>query len=105
GHGDPRGPSPEGEGRYRRLGLAWIPPEWREGAGELDAASDGKLPRLLEERDLKGLLHCHSNCSDGTVTIAEWAEAAKHAGYEWIGITDHSQSAAYAGGLRADDVA
>ena len=102
---DLRAPYPDEESLYRALGLAWIPPELREGAGELDAASDGKLPRLLEERDLKGLLHCHSNYSDGTVTIAEWAEAAKHAGYEWIGITDHSQSAAYAGGLRADDVA
>ncbi|OLC07580.1 MAG: hypothetical protein AUH42_03315 [Gemmatimonadetes bacterium 13_1_40CM_70_11] len=92
-------------GLYRALGLAWIPPELREGTGELDAAAAGTLPQLLEERDLKGLLHCHSNYSDGTVTIAEWAEAAKQAGYQWIGITDHSQSAAYAGGLKAEDVA
>ena len=104
-HVDLRAPYPDEESLYRALGLAWIAPELREGTGELEAAADGKLPQLLEERDLKGLLHCHSNYSDGTVTIAEWAEAAKHAGYEWIGITDHSQSAAYAGGLRADDVA
>jgi len=96
---------PDEESLYRALGLAWIAPELREGTGELEAAADGKLPQLLEERDLKGLLHCHSNYSDGTGTIAEWAEAAKQAGYQWIGITDHSQSAAYAGGLRAEDVA
>ena len=96
---------PDEESVYGALGLAWIPPELREGTGEIDAAAAGELPRLLEERDLKGLLHCHSNYSDGTVTIAEWATAAKGAGYEWIGITDHSQSAAYAGGLKAEDVA
>jgi DNA polymerase (family X) len=90
---------------YRALGLDWIPPELREGNGEVDAAARGALPRLLEERDLRGFLHCHSNYSDGTTTIAEWAAAARDAGYAWIGITDHSQSAAYAGGLRADDVA
>jgi DNA polymerase (family 10) len=99
------GQFPDEESLYRALGLAWIPPELREGAGEIDAAAAGKLPRLVEDRDLKGLLHCHSNYSDGTVTIAEWATAAQAAGYEWIGLTDHSQSAAYAGGLRAEDVA
>lgn len=90
---------------YRALGLAWIPPELREGNGELEAAASGRLPRTLEQRDLRGFLHCHSNYSDGTVTIAEWADACGAAGYEWVGVTDHSQSAAYAGGLRADDVA
>jgi DNA polymerase (family X) len=93
------------ESLYRALGLAWIPPELREGTGELDAAERGTLPRLLQEEDLRGFLHCHSNYSDGTTTIAEWAAAARAAGYAWIGITDHSQSAAYAGGLRAEDVA
>jgi DNA polymerase (family X) len=96
---------PDEESLYRALGLAWIPPELREGAGELDAAECGTLPRLLQAEDLRGFLHCHSNYSDGTTTIAEWATAARAAGYAWIGITDHSQSAPYAGGLRADDVA
>ena len=104
-HVDLGAPYPDEESLYRALGLVWIPPELREGTGEIVAAAAGELPQLLEERDLKGLLHCHSNYSDGTVTIAEWAAAAKSAGYEWIGITDHSQSAAYAGGLKAEDVA
>lgn len=90
---------------YRALGLAWIPPELREGDGECEAAERGALPVLVEQRDLKGFLHCHTHYSDGTATVAEWAEACRAAGYEWIGITDHSQSAAYAGGLRKEDVA
>ncbi len=96
---------PDEESVYRALGLPWIPPELREGSGELEAAADGRLPRLVTQRDLRGFLHCHSNYSDGTVTVAEWAEACAAAGYEWVGITDHSKSAAYAGGLRAEDVA
>jgi DNA polymerase (family X) len=98
-------PFADEERLYQALGLAWVPPELREGRGEVDAAERGALPHLLEERDLRGFLHCHSNYSDGTTTIAEWAAAAREAGYAWIGITDHSQSAAYAGGLRAEDVA
>jgi DNA polymerase (family X) len=89
---------------YGAVGLPWIPPELRENRGELDAAASGTLPTLVEPSDLKGLLHCHTNYSDGAVTVAEWAEAARGAGYEWIGITDHSGSAAYAGGLKAADV-
>jgi DNA polymerase (family 10) len=90
---------------YAALGLPWIPPELREGLGELDAAAAGHLPRLVERDDLRGFLHCHTNYSDGTVTVAQWAEACRAAGYEWIGITDHSESAAYSGGLRGDDIA
>lgn len=95
---------PDEASLYRALGLAWIPPELREGCGECEAAASGTLPTLIEQSDLKGLLHCHSNYSDGTVTVAEWAEACRRAGYEWVGISDHSQSAPYAGGLRAEDV-
>src|SRR4029077_2316639 len=57
------------------------------------------------EADLRGFVHCHSHYSDGTVTIGEWASACRGAGYGWVGITDHSQSSAYAGGLPAEDVA
>ena len=89
---------------YRALGLDWIPPELREGAGEVEAAAQGTLPRLVEQKDLKGLLHCHSNYSDGTTTIAEWARACQDAGYTWMGLTDHSQSAAYSGGLKREDI-
>src|SRR6267142_1082885 len=90
---------------YRALGLTWVPPELREGTGELEAAANDRLPHLVEQGDLRGFLHCHSNYSDGTVTIADWAAACSAAGYEWVGITDHSKSAAYAGGLGTEDVA
>jgi len=88
---------------YQALGLAWIPPELREGSGEVDAAANGTLPQLLEESDLRGFLHCHSNYSDGTTTIKEWAEACGRAGYAWMGLSDHGP-AAFAGGLKAEDV-
>ena len=101
---DSSGTFADEESVYRALGLAWIPPELREGEGECEAAAQGKLPRLIESRDVKGFVHCHSNYSDGTVTIAEWAEAAKGAGYEWIGLSDHSQSAPFAMGLRPDAI-
>jgi DNA polymerase (family 10) len=90
---------------YRALDLEWVPPELREGDDEIDAAARGTLPRLVEERDVRGFLHCHSNYSDGTVTIAEWASTCRDAGYEWVGITDHSKSSAYSGGLATADVA
>jgi DNA polymerase (family 10) len=96
---------PDEKGVYRAAGLPWIPPELREGMGEIEAADAGHLPRLIEQSDLKGCLHCHTNYSDGTTTVGEWAEACRGGGYEWIGITDHSESSAYAGGLRAEDVA
>jgi DNA polymerase (family X) len=101
------GAFPDEPSLYRALGLAWVPPELREGNGEVEAAAagDGGLPRLVEQGDLRGLLHCHSNYSDGSVTIADWAAACRAAGYEWVGITDHSTSAAYAGGLATEDVA
>ena len=100
----PEGAWPDEESVYRAVGLPWIAPELREGMGEIGAAAAGRLPRLLEQRDLKGFLHCHTNYSDGTTTVAEWADACRAAGYEWMGITDHSESSAYAGGLRADHV-
>src|SRR5438034_5914447 len=87
---------------YRALDLAWVPPELREESGELEAAANGGLPLLVEQGDLRGLLHCHSNYSDGTVTIADWAAACRAAGYAWVGITDHSKSSPYAGGLATD---
>lgn len=90
---------------YGALGMAWVPPELREGEDELEAAAAGRLPHLVAQADLHGFLHCHSHYSDGTVTIGEWASACRSAGYGWVGITDHSQSSAYAGGLRAEDVA
>ncbi len=84
---------------YRTLGFDWIPPELREGAGELEAAQAGKLPRLLEQRDLRGLIHCHSVYSDGALTLSELAEECRERGYDYLCLSDHSQSARYAGGL------
>lgn len=99
------GAFPDEDAVYQAVRCAWVPPELRESDDALDAAATGRLPHLVEARDLRGLLHCHSHYSDGTVTISEWATACRAAGYEWVGITDHSQSSAYAGGLRAEDVA
>lgn len=98
-------PTPDEERFYQALGLDFIPPELREGQGEVLAAATGKLPRLLERADLKGFLHCHTNYSDGSNTVEELALACRAAGYQYVGITDHSQAAAYAGGLRGDDLA
>jgi DNA polymerase (family 10) len=101
---DPHHPFPTEADVYRSAGIAWIAPELREGLGEIEAAGENRLPVLVEQADLKGFLHCHTNYSDGSTTIAQWAEAARAAGYAWIGITDHSGSASYAGGLKAADV-
>ena len=89
---------------YSAIALPWIPPELREGDREVAAAAAGKLPKLVEPRDLRGLLHVHTNYSDGTTTVLDWAESCRQAGYEWVGITDHSQSSPYGGGLAAADV-
>ena len=90
---------------YAALGLAEIPPELREGRGEVAAAAAGPLPPLLERGDLVGFLHCHTTASDGSNSVMELAEACRAAGYAWMGITDHSKAAAYAGGLSVDDLA
>ncbi len=89
---------------YRALGLPLIPAELREGLGEIEAAAQGALPTLVERADLVGFLHCHTNYSDGTSTIGEWADACRAAGYGYVGLTDHSKAAAYAGGLREEDI-
>ena len=96
--------TPDEEAFYRALGLAWIPPELREGKGEVAAAGRGELPRLVEPQDLRGFLHCHTTYSDGSTTVEELARACRAAGYQYLGITDHSQAAAYAGGLSGDDL-
>ena len=92
-------PCPDEETLYGALGLAWVPPEMREGMSEVDRAAAGAFPRLIERGDLQGFVHCHTVYSDGTNTVAEIAEACRAAGYRYVGITDHSVAAAYAGGL------
>jgi DNA polymerase (family X) len=97
--------TPDEETFYQALGLSFIPPEIREGRGEVDAASRSELPRLVERRDVKGFLHCHTTYSDGSNSVEQLALAAQAAGYEYLGVTDHSQAAAYAGGLTPEDLA
>ena len=90
---------------YKALGLQFIPPELREGRDEVELARKNRLPKLVEEFDLKGLLHIHTDASDGVHSLAEMAEAARKRGYQYLGISDHSQSAHYAGGLREQEIA
>jgi DNA polymerase (family 10) len=84
---------------FKALGLSFIPPELRENMGEIEAAAKGKIPKLLEEKEIKGTFHCHSTYSDGSNSIEQMAKAARDLGWEYLGIADHSKSAAYAGGL------
>ncbi len=85
---------------FAALGLAFIEPELREDAGEIELAGGAdRMPDLVAERDLRGTLHCHTTASDGNNTLAEMAEAARARGWEYLGIADHSRTAAYAGGL------
>jgi DNA polymerase (family 10) len=78
------------EAVYERLGMAWIPPELREGRGELQAAAEGTLPDLIVEDDLRGDLHMHTTLSDGRHTLAQMVAGAQARGYEYVAITDHS---------------
>ena len=89
---------------YAALGLPYIVPELREGLGEVDAAIRGDLPNLIERDDIRGVLHCHTEYSDGSVPIAEMVAAARERGWSFLGISDHSQAAFYAGGLKPDAV-
>jgi DNA polymerase (family 10) len=84
---------------YNRLGYAWIPPELRENSGELEAAQNGKLPKLVEPGDIRGDLHMHTTATDGRATLREMADAAAALGYEYIAVTDHSKALAMANGL------
>jgi DNA polymerase (family 10) len=89
---------------YGALGLPLIPAELREGTDEIALAQIGELPGLVEASELKGLLHVHTDFSDGLNTLEQMAEAARGLGYTYLGISDHSQSAHYAGGLRPDAI-
>lgn len=84
---------------YAVLGMDYIEPELREDMGEIEAAIQHTLPVLIQESDLRGVLHAHSTWSDGQNTIREMAEACIARGYSYLGLTDHSKVAAYAGGL------
>ncbi len=89
---------------YGWLGLQYVPPELREDMGEIEEAEAGRLPRLVEQADIKGALHVHTDMSDGTAGLAAIAQSAGKMGLSYVGVCDHSKSAYYAGGLKADDV-
>ncbi|MEZ4570872.1 MAG: helix-hairpin-helix domain-containing protein [Thermomicrobiales bacterium] len=90
---------------YAALGLEWVPPELREDAGELDAAREGRLPRLIQLSDIRGDLHLHSTWSDGSGSIMDMARAAATIGYEYLAICDHSGGLGIANGLNAERLA
>lgn len=90
---------------YRALGLPFIDPELREGRGEIERALKGKLPKLVTDEDLRGILHCHTDASDGTETLETMAKATRQRGFEYFGVADHSKSAHYAGGLSVEEIA
>lgn len=84
---------------YRMLGLDWIPPELRENNGEIEMAEAHTMPKLVEQRDIRGDLHMHTTATDGRATLEEMAQAARALGYEYVAITDHSKAIAMAFGL------
>jgi DNA polymerase (family 10) len=96
---------PSEDAFFAALDLQPIPPEMREGMGEIEAAARRELPKLVVFDDLRGALHCHTDYSDGAATLEEMVNAAKELGWAYIGISDHSESAFYAGGLKRDKVA
>ncbi|USZ68929.1 DNA polymerase/3'-5' exonuclease PolX [Halorussus salilacus] len=91
------------EGMYEGLGLPWMAPELREDRGEIAAAESGDLPDLLEEADIRGDLHLHTEWSDGGYTIREMAEAAAEFGHEYVCVSDHATGPGMVGGVGLDD--
>jgi DNA polymerase (family 10) len=89
---------------YQKLDLHFIPPELREDRGEIEYFEEHEQMDLVTEEDIRGVIHAHSTWSDGKFTIEAMAEACMERGYEYLGLTDHSQTAAYAGGLTPDQV-
>jgi DNA polymerase (family 10) len=89
---------------FEKADLPFILPELRETSDILDLAKNQQLPKLIEESDIKGVIHSHSTYSDGINSLREMAEYSKKLGYDYLGITDHSQAAFYANGLKEDRV-
>lgn len=95
-------PQANEEAVYRAIGLPFIAPEIREGEDEVQAAEEGRLPRLVEAGDIQGMIHVHSRYSDGINSIEELAQECRRLGYGYLCLSDHSRSAGYAGGLSID---
>ena len=89
---------------YKAIDLDYIPPELRENRGEIEAAQQHKLPKLITLDDIKGDLHCHTSATDGHDTLEAMAKAAQQVGYEYMAITDHSQHVTIAGGMNAQEL-
>ena len=75
---------------YERLGLAWVPPAMREDRGEIEAAAEGQIPRLVRVDDLRGDLHTHTDLTDGVASLETMVTAARRRGYEYYAVTDHA---------------
>jgi len=97
-------PCGDEEAVYSALGLPFIEPELREGLGEIGLAAAGSLPVLLRNEDIRGILHCHTDFSDGMSTLPAMAEAVRARGCQYFGVAEHSRSAGYAGGLREEEI-
>jgi len=87
---------------YNKLGLAWIPPEFRENRGEIEAAAENALPKLVDAGDIRGDLHIHTSYSEGQGSLETMVERAEALGYEYIAITDHSRSQRIANGMEIE---
>lgn len=94
----------EDEVVFSKAGIAFIPPCMRETAAVIDKAKASKLPKLIQPEDVKSIIHSHSNWSDGTNTLEEMADACIKQGFEYLVISDHSQTAGYANGLKEDRI-
>jgi DNA polymerase (family X) len=92
------------EGIYEALGMQLVPPELREGRDEIDRALAGTLPELVTDEDIAGVLHAHTDRSDGLDTLGTMAKATLSRGYQYFGVADHSKSAHYAGGMSPQEV-
>jgi DNA polymerase (family 10) len=89
---------------YAAIGLPWIPPELREDAGEVEAARENRLPRLVTLEDVRGDLHCHTSATDGHHTVEALVAAAARRGYAYVAVTDHSRATRVAGGLGLEEL-
>jgi len=92
------------EAIYNSIGLQFIPPPMREGLDEIQLAKQNQIPELVTPKDIKGILHCHSTYSDGLKSLEIMATRIRDLGYEYLGITDHSQTAFYANGLKPERI-
>jgi DNA polymerase (family X) len=89
---------------YAKLGLQFVPPELREGNDEIEHARKKALPKLVADEDIRGILHAHTDATDGVETLEAMAEATRDRGYEYFGVADHSKSAHYVGGLSVEEI-